>query len=406
MGAEAGVAPLEELKGIIRKTIEVRRVTLGVFLAIALAIKLFVGLSFDAALLVAPSAWFLLTFPFQYLMEKQKGAQTIHKIHTGFFFLELLLITYFIHLLEGVEWIGVIFYLFTVIYANFFLPRAFSLLITATAIALYGALVFLEYLGWLPHRTLFTSRGYSSLSYVVISFLGGAAGLYATLAYTIQIFAELLRARERELMKLSRSLFSAQEAERRRIAQKLHDEIGQNLVALKLLLPPQKKASQLLDEALAQIRSLSRELRPALLDELGLLPALRQLMERYERATGIKVHLRAQNLDADLHGSPIETMLYRAVCECLDNIRRHAQARSVRLLLQSSSSSVQLVIRDDGIGFNAQEALKRSEGLGLRGLQEQTRLLGGSFRISSRPGLGTKIEIAFGRRYGDSGAFG
>ena len=100
VGAGASAVPLEELNGIIRKTIRVRRITLGVFLALALAIKLFLGISFDVALLVAPLAWFLLTFPFQYLMERPKEAQAIHRIHTGFFALELLLITYLVHLID------------------------------------------------------------------------------------------------------------------------------------------------------------------------------------------------------------------------------------------------------------------------------------------------------------------
>lgn len=401
---------MEELKGVIRQTIVVRRVTLGAFLTLALAIRLFFDISFEITLLIAPLAWFGLTFPFKSLMERQQQAQTLHKIHAGFFLVELILITYLVHLLEGVEWIGVIFYLFTVIYANFFLPRLFAGLITAMAIALYGALVFLEYFGLLPHRTLFPEQAYKNISYVVISFLAGSVGVYAILAYTIRIFANLLRARERELERLSLKILTAQQEEHRKLAQKLHDEIGQTLTVAKMNLdmlkeekPPLSESAKLLGEALLAIRELSHRLRPPLLEELGLVPALQSLCERFKKATGTAIEFKASGFSDEEPPSSIQMVLYRAAQEALSNIARHARAQRARLELSNDGRRVRLLIQDDGCGFRVED-LKESGGLGLLGIREQVGLFGGSFSLSSRPGEGTtlRLELPIGESTTDS----
>jgi signal transduction histidine kinase len=309
-------AELTELKEIIRRTIRVRRITLGSFFAVAVIIRLGVRLVFPLPLLFAPLGWLLLTYPFKALIEAQKDERGLHWAHAGFFILELGIITYLIHFLQGAEWLGLIFYIFTIIYANFFLPELQGYLITGLAILFYAALVLLEWAGLVPHRTLFLARDYRSLSYVLITLLAGGIGVYAVLAYTIRIFAEIYRRKGRELAALSAKLVSAQEEERRRIAHRLHDELGGALTATKLELelaereaPAElrarlRRAVQILGEALSQARELSHSLRPPLLEELGLGPALRALGERFAAAEGFKVELELEELGQEAEPPP------------------------------------------------------------------------------------------------------
>jgi PAS domain S-box-containing protein len=226
--------------------------------------------------------------------------------------------------------------------------------------------------------------------------------------------AELLDAVDRqrdELRQLSTHLMHAQEMERRRIAQELHDETGQTLTALSINLAEMERAlsSDLLpaeaerlaesraltDQTLAQIRELSLSLRPSLLDDLGLAPALRWYTNNYARRTGIAVRFEASGLDERL--SPgIETALYRVVQEALTNVVRHADANGVTVQLQGTESKVVAVVQDDGRGFDPQARRGRdisARGIGLLGMRERIALLGGGFRIDSRPGRGTRISV-------------
>jgi PAS domain S-box-containing protein len=213
------------------------------------------------------------------------------------------------------------------------------------------------------------------------------------------------------LQKLSAELMNAQEAERKRISQELHDELGQALTAMRInlaalerdLLPNLSSASQarltetsiLADETLEHVRELSHALRPTMLDELGLVPTLRWYVTRYAERLGIEVEFDAIDL-GDRLAAEIETALYRIVQEALTNIAKHAHARRVHLRLSRKASRVTASIEDDGIGFDVQERMAADapgSGAGLFGMQERVALWGGTFTIQSRPDQGTRIFV-------------
>jgi PAS domain S-box-containing protein len=218
----------------------------------------------------------------------------------------------------------------------------------------------------------------------------------------LQDYAEQLRA-------LSRQLLEVQETERRHLARELHDEIGQTLTALKLnlegigrawpagQLPPALEDSlAVVDQAISEVRNLSLDLRPSLLDDLGLVPALRWYVERQAQRGGFTTRL-----DAGLQERlppPLETACFRLVQEALTNVMRHAAARHVEVLLWRDGGVVELVVRDDGAGFDVAEARQRAAGgasLGLLGMQERVQLLGGTIEVHSAPGHGTQIRAHF-----------
>lgn len=401
--ARVASAELTELKEIIRRTIRVRRITLGSFFAVAVVVRLALGLRFPLPLLFVPLFWLIMTYPFKALIEAQGGEQGLHWTHAGFFILELGIITYLIHFLQGAEWLGLVFYIFTIIYANFFLPELQGYLITGLAVLFYAALVLLEWAGLISHRTLFAARDYRSLSYVLTTLLAGGVGIYAVLAYTIRIFAEIYRRKGQELAALSAKLISAQEEERRRIAHRLHDELGQTLTAAKMdlellareakegLQPRLRENARLLGEALAQARELSHSLRPPLLEELGLGPPLRALGERFAEAGEFEVKLELEEpgrLRPELEG-----LIYRAAQEALTNAAKHSQARRVVLRLGRAKGQLRLEVEDNGRGFDPQVVLRSRGGLGLQGMRERAILAGGSLRIESKAGRGTRVTL-------------
>jgi signal transduction histidine kinase len=222
--------------------------------------------------------------------------------------------------------------------------------------------------------------------------------------------AELADANQR-LRHLSVQIINAQEAERKRISQELHDEMGQALTAIIYNLemslqdlPPglgQTTKERLVEaysltlRTLEQVRLLSLDLRPAMLDDLGLLPALRSYVGRYTRRTGIEVAFEAIGMEEQL-GPEMETALYRIVQEALTNVARHAQARSIRLRLECKASTVAVVVEDDGRGFDVEktrESKPSDSGVGLLGIEERVHAMGGSLCILSQPGQGTVLSV-------------
>ncbi len=202
-----------------------------------------------------------------------------------------------------------------------------------------------------------------------------------------------------------RRLNETLEEEGKRIAHALHDEAGQLLASVYLALEEVacelpgarerlRSVRTLLDGIEDQLRHLSHELRPTILDDLGLVPALEFLAEGVAARSGIAVAVEAA---ADGRLLPtIETALYRIVKEALTNVTRHAQARRVLVQIRRKERSVFCSVRDDGKGFDVPEALSRrgKRGLGLAGIRERLRPLGGTLDIDSSPGRGTELLIS------------
>lgn len=219
------------------------------------------------------------------------------------------------------------------------------------------------------------------------------------------LLKDLHGANER-LRLLSRQVLDAQEAERRQIAHELHDEIGQSLSALKLfaghlrgVAPPSAHAALdewigIVDRTVAQVRDLSRLLRPVQLDHMGLAPALRALLDTQARAAGwvTTFDVAGARHRADTRA---ETVCYRVVQEALNNAARHADAASVSISLEQSENEMKVHIEDDGRGFDvaaAQARVREGASMGLLGMQERVQLAGGSFHIESAPASGTRID--------------
>ncbi|MBV8884556.1 MAG: ATP-binding protein [Chroococcidiopsidaceae cyanobacterium CP_BM_RX_35] len=214
---------------------------------------------------------------------------------------------------------------------------------------------------------------------------------------------------QERLQTLSGKLIEAQEIERRYIARELHDEIGQALTAVKINLQALHRASSdkiatpvpesinIVEVALQQVRSLSLHLRPSLLDDLGLVAALRWYIDRQTKRAGIIGEFVAEPLKTKLSPN-LETTCFRIVQEALTNVVRHAQAQRVTIKLQQWENQLCLVIHDDGIGFDvsaARERAARGGSLGLLGMEERTLLVGGQIQVNSIPQRGTEIHIHF-----------
>jgi two-component system sensor histidine kinase UhpB len=209
-----------------------------------------------------------------------------------------------------------------------------------------------------------------------------------------------LEANEGEFRRLGRSVWKVQEEERRRLARELHDGIGQNLTALKhrlaLLateLGPRQAALRervegaimLCASTLEDTRQLSRLLRPPILDDLGLEPALRWLARSVGEGAGLEVDLHLEPLAA--LDEEAQTLLFRVAQESLNNAAKHARAHRVSVELSSNGGWITLRIEDDGCGFGTQ----MRDGSGLGGMRERLRLHGGRFELESRPGAGTRV---------------
>lgn len=209
-----------------------------------------------------------------------------------------------------------------------------------------------------------------------------------------------------DLRTLSRRLLETQERERRRLAHELHDEAGQTLTVLNYSFDTLEAAGNADPRALNDgrgalkrlttlIRNLWQELRPALLDDLGIVPALLWYFERYMPATGVRVEFHADDVDRQRFNPEIETAVYRTVQESLTNVARHAGVSSAMVSLRTTATVLLVEVLDHGKGFNPRAGLSRDGSCGLVGMSERVRLLGGSFAISSDPGKGTRVMAEF-----------
>jgi signal transduction histidine kinase len=215
-------------------------------------------------------------------------------------------------------------------------------------------------------------------------------------------YHEGMRARG-ELKELSARLVSAQEEERRAISRELHDEVGQSLSALLMeagnaaASVPQDSAvvrrhvesiKKLAEASVNVIRNMTLLLRPSMLDDFGLVPALEWQAREVSKRTGLRVHVAAEETAGELPDEH-KTCIYRVVQEALHNCARHAQARSVRVVVRQEPLKILFSVEDDGHGFDA----RRVRGLGLVGMEERVNHLGGAFEVESRPGKGTKVAV-------------
>jgi signal transduction histidine kinase len=202
------------------------------------------------------------------------------------------------------------------------------------------------------------------------------------------------------LQGLSGRLMEVQEAERRHLARELHDEIGQLLTGLRLTLevpePPSTVvaerlalAQSLVAELLDRIRALSLDLRPSILDDLGLLPALLGHVERYTSQTKMRVHLEHSGLDRRF-AAETETAVYRIVQEALTNVARHGMVEDVTVRLWATDDVLGVQVEDHGAGFDP-ETVSAGRSGGLAGLRERAALLNGHLTVETRPGRGVRL---------------
>ena len=205
------------------------------------------------------------------------------------------------------------------------------------------------------------------------------------------------------LRALSSRLLRVQEDERRALAQELHDQIGQLLTGLRFQLeaarvaapsPPLNDALGVTSELLRGVRELSLQLRPRLLDDLGLKPALEWQTRLFQHQTGIIIELEL-TLPAHRLGAELETTVFRMVQEALTNVARHSGAKNAVVTVSADDTSLQVEIADRGRGFATAEALGRHDSLGLAGLAERVRLAGGTFDLFSQSGQGTRLHAEF-----------
>ncbi len=220
-----------------------------------------------------------------------------------------------------------------------------------------------------------------------------------------------LAATNRDLHELSSEIIHVQEEERKRISRELHDEIGQALTLLSLNLStlktnggPQFVSPKLADmhdrltKTMDTVHGFARELRPAMLDDLGLLPALRTHLKLFGERTGLRVRFRGSDGVEKLSGEQ-KTVLFRVAQESLTNVAKHAEATQVAVTLRTTKEAVRMLVEDDGKSFQVDGQLSATGGkrLGLLGMRERVRLVNGRFDIKSAPGAGTTVcvEIPF-----------
>jgi signal transduction histidine kinase len=208
------------------------------------------------------------------------------------------------------------------------------------------------------------------------------------------------------LQVLSRRLVVVQETERSLIARELHDDAGQALAALMVglkllerdaahpdaLLQRAAELRKTADGVLDNLHRLAMDLRPASLDHLGLAPSLQQYTNAVSRQNELSVRFEALGFEGERLAPDIETNIYRIVQEALTNVLRHAQATHADVLLESCEQGLLLIIEDNGIGFDYDEAVQRGR-LGLFGMRERAEMLGGHLVVESSPGAGTTVFV-------------
>lgn len=248
----------------------------------------------------------------------------------------------------------------------------------------------------------------SLLITLAITLGGGLILAFITISHLMRLegdarghYLAIVRA-QAELKELSARLLQAQEEERRTISRELHDEVGQSLSALLMeagnlsaVAPPGSAELQrhldsikrLAESSVTVIRNMMLLLRPSMLDDFGLVPALQWQARETAKRTGLRIHVDADEAADDLPDEH-KTCVYRLVQETLNNCARHAQARSVEITVRRESDGIVLTVQDDGNGFDPRHV----RGLGLLGMEERVAHLDGTFEVRSEPGRGTLVK--------------
>ncbi len=236
------------------------------------------------------------------------------------------------------------------------------------------------------------------------------------------LLLEQSRHMQEQLRLLSRQLLSAQEEERKKISRELHDVIAQTLTSINIQLATLRREAtldskglerkiartqQMVEKSVNLVHRFARELRPTILDDLGLIPALTTYMKNFREETGIQVSLSAFAGVDQVNGDK-RTVLYRVAQEALTNVARHAQASQADVKIQKLNGAIFMKIKDNGKGFQEERVLRAKKGkrLGLLGMRERVEMVGGNFAIESAPGKGTAVlaQLPLGGGRGGEGA--
>jgi len=241
-------------------------------------------------------------------------------------------------------------------------------------------------------KTFFTILSLVSISTILIVLIGIGINIHES------------RLADSKLQRLAHKMVQFQVSERRRFSRELHDGINQLMVSVKFrletainkirkndsdVLDDLNKGGDVLNEAIQEVRRISHDLRPSILDDLGFKSALNSLLSQFEERTGLSTSVLLELPDERLP-EDIEITLYRVVQEALTNIERHAKAEHIELKTRLDGEMITLEITDNGNGFSLKDRV-RQEGIGLRNMQERVQLLGGDFKIVTSPGKGVRV---------------
>jgi signal transduction histidine kinase len=217
---------------------------------------------------------------------------------------------------------------------------------------------------------------------------------------------DALREREQRIAELSGHLLRVQEEERKRISRELHDETGQALMVIRLYLGMMEPSAtsksvrgkiretvEVVDRTIEGIRRIIGKLSPLVLQELGLVAAIRKEAKDFARNTGVKARVMIAE-DVGRLASGTEQAIYRVVQEALHNVAKHAQAKNVTVQVERADHLVHVIVEDDGVGIQSRSSNSRDHSFGLAGIKERVAMLGGTSRVISTKGKGTRIEIS------------
>jgi two-component system, NarL family, sensor histidine kinase DegS len=261
----------------------------------------------------------------------------------------------------------------------------------------------------LRQRTIELAAANRSLKQEIVRRRAGEEALKKGKEYYRQLL-EQSRQQQEQLRHLARQMLSAQEEERKNISRELHDEIAQTLTGINIHLAALSneaavntkglkksisRTQRLVEKSVNIVHRFARELRPTVLDDLGLIPALHSYMKDFTKRTGVHIHFTAftPGLIEQLNSNQ-RTVLYRVTQSALANVAQHAQASQVKVSIRKLQDTVRMEIHDNGKSFEVERVLfaKRHKRLGLLGMRERVEMIGGSFAVESVPGKGTTIR--------------